>query len=170
MATSLGVEGAAGLTTVLVGQATLDDVVQVWGTSGLEVLASGPIPPNPAELLGSPGMGHLLERMRSTYDYVVVDTAPVLAVTDPVVLARAVDGTLVVANAGRVRRAPLGETLATLSRVGSRVLGVVLNDVRRDEESYSYRRTPEAGSGRPSTDAAPTGAGSPAWVPAGPRR
>jgi polysaccharide biosynthesis transport protein len=143
VATALGIEGGAGLTSALLGQAPWADLVQEWGTAGLAVLPSGPIPPNPAELLGSPAMEGLIEQVRAAYDYVVVDTAPVLAVTDGVVLSRFVDGTLVVANAERVRRAQLAESLHTLSRVGSRVLGVVLNQVRRDEESYDYRRAEE---------------------------
>jgi polysaccharide biosynthesis transport protein len=141
VATSLGIEGGAGLTTALVGHAAWQDVVQEWGAAGLSVLPSGPVPPNPAELLGSPAMQRLIDRMRSGYDYVVIDTAPLLAVTDGVVLSRIVDGTLVVANAARVRRAQLAESLDALTRVGSRVLGVVLNQVQRDTESYDYRRT-----------------------------
>jgi tyrosine-protein kinase len=140
VASSLGIEGGAGLTTALLGQAAWGDLVQEWGTGELAVLTSGPIPPNPAELLGSPAMERLIGQMRSGFDYVVIDTAPVLAVTDGVVLSRAVDGTLVVANATRVRRAQLGESLEALAQVGSRVLGVVLNQVQRDEESYDYRR------------------------------
>jgi polysaccharide biosynthesis transport protein len=144
VATALGIEGGAGLTTALVGQAAWEDLVQEWGTAGLAVLPSGPIPPNPAELLGSAAMERLVAETRIRYDHVVIDTAPVLAVTDGVVLSRVVDGTLLVANAARVRRAQLAESLHALSRVGSRVLGVVLNQLQRDEESYDYRRA-EAG-------------------------
>ncbi|PRY49349.1 capsular exopolysaccharide synthesis family protein [Geodermatophilus tzadiensis] len=157
VATALDVEGVVGLTTVLAGHAALDDVVQEWGTSGLAVLPSGQIPPNPAELLGSPAMGHLLEQVRARYDHVVIDTAPVLAVTDGVVLSRAVDGTLVIANASRVRRAQLAESLHALSQVGSRVLGVVLNQVHRSEDSYSYQRVPDAGGADPRAGGTPDG-------------
>jgi tyrosine-protein kinase len=97
------------------------------------------VPPNPAELLGSPAMHRLLQQLRRTYDYVVVDTAPLLPVTDAAVLSRMVDGTIVVADAGRVRRGQVAQALATLEQVSGRVLGVVLNRVRRDESSYEYR-------------------------------
>jgi polysaccharide biosynthesis transport protein len=139
IATALGIEGSAGLTTVLSGRADVEDVVQEWGTHGLDVLASGVVPPNPAELLGSPAMHRLLQQLRRTYDYVVVDTAPLLPVTDAAVLSRMVDGTIVVADAGRVRRGQVAQALATLGQVSGRVLGVVLNRVRRDESSYEYR-------------------------------
>lgn len=169
VATYLGIEGGAGLTTALIGQAAWDDLVQEWGTAGLSVLPSGPVPPNPAELLGSPAMERLIGQLRVRYDYVVIDTAPVLAVTDGVVLSRAVDGTLVVANAARVRRTQLAESLDALSRVGSRVLGVVLNQVERDEESYAYRRTEEAGDTEPIPEGAIRPVARPV-APAGARR
>ena len=170
VASSLGIEGGAGLTTALLGQAAWQDLVQEWGTAGLTVLPSGPIPPNPAELLGSPAMERLVGQLRSGFDHVVIDTAPVLAVTDGVVLSRVVDGTLLVANVGRVRRAQLAESLRVLGHVGSRVLGVVLNQVQRDGESYEYRRAEDGGQTsvpadgaavrtRPSADLVPTAPG-----------
>ncbi|MCU1614735.1 MAG: capsular exopolysaccharide family [Frankiales bacterium] len=136
----LGLEGGVGLTTVLAGQAALEDVVQEWGEQGLAVLPSGAVPPNPAELLGSPAMRRLVALMRTSYEYVVVDTAPLLPVADATVLSRVVDGTVVVAQAGRVRRAQVGQALANLEQVSARVLGVVLNRVRRDNDLYAYER------------------------------
>lgn len=174
VAAFLGIEGAAGLTTALIGQAAWQDLVQEWGNAGLSVLPSGPVPPNPAELLGSPAMRRLIAEMRSGYDYVVIDTAPVLAVTDGVVLSRAVDGTLVVANAARVRRAQLAESLDALTRVGSRVLGVVLNQVQRDADSYDYRSAEDGQGAVPTSEPAADDATRPAAarpaVPAGQRR
>jgi polysaccharide biosynthesis transport protein len=136
----LGVEGGVGLTTVLAGAARVEEVVQDWGSKQLQVLASGPVPPNPAELLGSPAMRGLLEDLRGRYDHVVIDTAPLLPVADAAVLSRLVDGTVLVAQAGRVRRAELARALGNLDQVSARVLGVVLNRVRREESSYSYGR------------------------------
>jgi succinoglycan biosynthesis transport protein ExoP len=136
----LGIEGGVGLTTVLAGHAGFDDVVQDWGTSGLQVLPAGAVPPNPAELLSSPAMRRLISDLRAAYDYVVLDTTPVLPVTDASVLSRIVDGVVVVANTQRVRRPQLVQCLGDLSQVSARVLGVVLNQVRRDEEAYTYRQ------------------------------
>jgi capsular exopolysaccharide synthesis family protein len=141
VAEALRVEGGVGLTTVLARDADLEDVVQEWGTCGLHVLPSGAIPPNPTELLGSPAMRWLVDRMRRTYDYVVIDTSPLLPVADATVVAGLVDGTIVVANVSRVRRAQLESALGNLERVSARVLGVVLNQVRRDGETYSYRQS-----------------------------
>ena len=156
----LGIEGGVGLTTVLAGEADVDDVVQEWGGSGLAVLPSGAVPPNPAELLSSPAMRRLVSELRTRYEYVVVDTPPVLPVADASVLSRVVDGMVVVANARRVRRRQLTQGLGDLSRVSAHVLGVVLNQVRRDEESYSYGRTAvDAGSVPGGLSAAPDPAG-----------
>lgn len=134
----LGLEGAAGLTTVLLGQAEVAEVVQDWGSAGLQVLTSGPLPPNPSELLGSVGMRRLIAELRTDYDYVILDSAPLLPVTDSAVLAGMVDGTLLVVNVTRVRRHQLAESLRNLAQVEAPVLGVVLNQVPRDERSYGY--------------------------------
>jgi capsular exopolysaccharide synthesis family protein len=138
IASVLGLEGAAGLTTVLLGQAEVDDVVQPWGSSGLHVLPSGPLPPNPTELLGSLPMRRLLGELRAAYDYVVIDSAPLLPVADSTVVAGLVDGTLLLVNARKARRHQVAESVRTLGRVEAPVLGVVLNQVARDERSYGY--------------------------------
>jgi capsular exopolysaccharide synthesis family protein len=153
----LGIEGAAGLTTVLLGQADIDDVVQPWGTSGLHVLPSGALPPNPTELLGSLPMRRLLEQARARYDHVVVDSAPLLPVADSAVLAGLVDGTLLLANATKVRRHQLAESLQNLARVEAPVLGVVLNQVVRNDRTYGYysAEEPTAMAGRPAVRAHP---------------
>jgi polysaccharide biosynthesis transport protein len=134
----LGLEGAVGLTTVLLGQAEVEDVTQVWGRSGLHVLSAGALPPNPTDLLGSMPMRRLLDRLRTRYDHVVLDSAPLLPVADSAVLAGLVDGTMLVVNGTKVRRHQLVESLANLARVDAPVLGVVLNQVARDERSYGY--------------------------------
>lgn len=135
----LGLEGGAGLTTVLAGQARVGDVIQDWGSNGLQVLTSGAVPPNPAELLGSPAMRRLVAELRGAYDHIVIDTAPVLPVADAVVLSRIVDGVVVVAQAGRVHKGQLAHALGALEQVSAKVLGVVLNRLRREEHSYAYQ-------------------------------
>lgn len=137
----LGIEGGAGLTSVLIGEAALEDVAQPIGSDGLEALSSGPIPPNPSELLGSERMRDLLEVAASRYDFVVVDTAPLLAVTDAAVLSRLVGGTIVVAQSERVKKPQLAESLEKLRVVEANVLGVLLNRVRpggRATANYAY--------------------------------
>lgn len=136
----LGIEGSVGLTSVLLRQAAVSDVVQDWGPAGLQVLAAGQLPPNPTELLGSPAMAAVLDQLRSTYDHVVLDSAPLLPVADGAVLSRVTDGAVLVVNATRARRAQVTESLQVLERVGATVLGVVLNQVERQERVYDYRR------------------------------
>jgi capsular exopolysaccharide synthesis family protein len=139
VADTFDLEGAAGLTSVLIGQAELDDVLQEWGASGLHVLTTGPLPPNPSGLLASPAMAELLDRLGADHDVVVIDAAPLLPVTDSVVLARVVTATVVVADASRTRRPVLGQALALLERVDSRPVGVVLTHVRRRRaDVYGY--------------------------------
>lgn len=141
----LGVEGSVGLSTVLIGRASLADVVQPWGEPHLHVLPAGAVPPNPSELVGSASMVWVLRELAAEYDFVVVDTPPLLPVTDAAILARLVDGAIMVAGAGRVRRHDLEGALAALETVGARLLGVVLNHLsHRQRDAYLYA---DAGSG-----------------------
>ncbi|HEY3438840.1 MAG TPA: polysaccharide biosynthesis tyrosine autokinase [Actinotalea sp.] len=135
----MDLEGSVGLTTVLIGRARLEDVIQPWGNGQLHVLASGQIPPNPSELLGSRAMATLLERLGQQYDVVLIDTPPLLPVTDAAILARVTSGALVVVSSSTLHRQQLTDSLGALETVGARVLGVVLNRVPPKEAgSYSY--------------------------------
>jgi polysaccharide biosynthesis transport protein len=134
-----GIEGAVGLTTVLIGRADVEDVVQPLGTTTLDLLPAGQIPPNPSELLGSPAMAGLLDRLTASYDMVVLDSPPLLPVTDAAVLSKLAGGALVVVGADRIHRPQLQETLASLETAGAHVLGIVLNKIdRREASTYSY--------------------------------
>ena len=125
----LGLVGGAGLSNVLAGTADLDEVTQPWGDGKLSVLAAGPMPPNPSEMLGSAQMRSLLQSLRETHDYVVIDTPPLLPVTDAAVLSVLADGCVVTTRCGVTRREQLAEAAATLSRIDAKLLGVVLNRV-----------------------------------------
>lgn len=143
----MGIEGSVGLTTVLIGQASLEDVVQPWGGENLHVLPSGQVPPNPSELLGSEPMGALLQKLAAEYDVVLLDTAPLLPVTDAAVLAKQTSGAVVVVGAEQVDRKQLGDALESLHTIGANVLGIVVNRVsKKSAGSYSYYGTygPEA--------------------------
>lgn len=131
----LDLEGGAGLTTVLIGDSELADVVQPWGPSGLDVLACGPIPPNPSELLGGTSMERFVASARETYDIVIIDTPPLLPVTDAAVTSAVADGVILVVRHGRTRRDQVGDSLSSLTSVDARVLGTVMSMVptgRRD--------------------------------------
>lgn len=135
----LGLEGRAGLTSVLIGRADLRDVIQPWGNSGLHVLPSGQVPPNPSELLGSKAMADTLDELALHYDVILLDTPPLLPVTDAAILTKMVGGALVVVGADRIHRAQLAESLAGLETAGGIVHGLVLNKVaRRDSSGYGY--------------------------------
>lgn len=125
----LGLEGVAGLTDVLIDRATLDEVLQPYGEHGLDVLGCGSIPPNPSELLASTAMSTVLSDLSSRYDYVLIDTPPVLPVTDAVVLSTKVDGIMVLVGTTIVRKEQLESTLEALEAVNNTVLGLVLNRV-----------------------------------------
>jgi capsular exopolysaccharide synthesis family protein len=118
-----------GLTNVLAGSAALEDVLQEFGEKGLRVLAAGPTPPNPSELLGSSQMAALLDKLRADNDYVLVDAAPLLPVADARGLAAHTDGVLLAVRHGSTRMEQLAETAAAVERVGARTLGVVLTMV-----------------------------------------
>ena len=131
--------GSVGLTNVLAHQLQLDDVVQEWKIDGLHLMASGPIPPNPSELLGSEAMVKLLVEARGLYDLVIIDTPPLLPVTDGAITAAGADGAIVVVRYGKTRTNDVERALETLRVVDARVLGTVLNLAPlKGRDSYSY--------------------------------
>lgn len=146
----LGLESAVGLTDLLAGDVQFGDVVQDWGGSGLQVLLCGTVPPNPSELLGSPRMAEFLEGVTAKYDVVIVDTPPLLPVTDGAVVATLVDGVIVVVRAGHTHRRNVAAGIAALRAVDARILGCVLTrrplSRRSGENPYSsYSGTTAAG-------------------------
>jgi polysaccharide biosynthesis transport protein len=134
----LGIEGAVGLTNVLLGQVAVGDVLQPWGTLPLKVLPSGPIPPNPSELLGSTPMAELVHLLGAHADIVILDAPPLLPVTDAAILSTVCDGALLVARHGHTRRDQLTSATEAVNKVGGRVLGVLLNRVPRRGAGVGY--------------------------------
>ncbi len=138
----LNIEGSVGLTTILIGRASLDDVVQPIGTGTFHVVAAGEIPPNPAELLASDAMKQLLDEATATYDTVVIDAAPLLPVTDAAILSTITGGALIVAGSGVVTVPELEAAFETLDQVNGAALGVVLNRAKigsGDGYYYQYK-------------------------------
>jgi capsular exopolysaccharide synthesis family protein len=135
----LGLDRSAGLTTALVGTVDVNDLLQPWGDDQLFVLTSGQIPPNPSELLGSQEMQHLIERLESTFDTVVIDAPPLLPVTDAAVLAQSVGSVVVVVGSRKLKHQDLEKSLGALLMVGANVLGVVLNRLpAKGPDAYAY--------------------------------
>jgi capsular exopolysaccharide synthesis family protein len=140
IAKTLGLDNKKGVSTVLTGGDKLDDALQSWVLQpNLWVLPAGPVPPNPAELVGSDRMAELCKELATRFEHVIIDSPPVLVVTDATILAGLVDGVVLIAESGRTNRAGLMRTRGILENAGARILGVVLNklDFRR-EGYYGY--------------------------------
>jgi non-specific protein-tyrosine kinase len=130
-------EGLTG--ALLQDEPLLDGELQDTGVDNLRVLTSGPLPPNPSELLGSQRMHHLIERLEGQADVVLFDTPPALPVTDAAVLAVQTDGVLMVADAGKTRRMVARQAVESLRNVGANLLGVVVNRLSaRGSGGYYY--------------------------------
>jgi len=129
-----------GLTTALVDEAH-DEHIEETEVPNLSVYVAGPHPPNPAELLQSERFKNVLKRLQSKFDYVILDSPPVLAVTDAAVLSTLVDGVVMVTRAFQTRKELAQHALRRLTDVGAHVAGVVLNAVNlsKDEYKYSYQ-------------------------------
>lgn len=121
----MGIEGGVGLTDVLIGRATVAEVLQRWGRRKLDILPSGAIPPNPSELLGSAGMEALLGQLGSRADYVLIDSPPLLPVTDAAVVSKYATGTIMVVTPEGTKRPQFEAALNSLRTIDCRLLGVV---------------------------------------------
>ncbi len=133
---TLGLPGAPGLSEVLVGVKTVDEVLHPTGTENLQAICGGAIPPNPAELLGSPAFDRLMTDLEARADVVVFDSPPCVPVTDPLLLAARMDGVVLVVQVGQTRRAAIRHVEEQLRRARARVLGVVFNRFEQRKHGY----------------------------------
>lgn len=135
--TIFGIPAEPGLTTAILegGKMALR---QKTAVEGLEVVASGQIPPNPSELLGSRRFEEVLGGLLNEADIVLLDTPPIVAVSDAAILASKVDGVLLVVNAGKTKRDTARRAKALLAKVNANILGVVLNNAPLDRSMYTY--------------------------------
>lgn len=140
----LDLEGSVGFTTVLAGEATLDDALQPWGTGGLQVLLSGELPPNPSELLSSEAAMEVIAELHERFEVVIVDSPPILPVTDAAILGNLVGGVILVVGLGKVRERELAGTVEALSVAHTPLLGVVTNFAPATAgDVYGYGAPPE---------------------------
>jgi len=136
---TFGLSNRLGLTNILTGQSMLGDVIKSSDVPHLDLLTSGPIPPNPSEILASKRMTALLEQLSQEYDTVLVDSPPALAVADAQIISTRCDGVLLVVDSGKVKREAAMKVKAGLEHVQARILGVVLNNIdRKHGEAYYY--------------------------------
>jgi capsular exopolysaccharide synthesis family protein len=128
--------GGQGLSSLILGEGSVDEAVKATEIPNLWVLPCGPVPPNPAELLHAEAFRALLEELARRFDRVILDSPPVGAVSDPVVASTAVDGTLLVLKAGRTSREHARRAVRALTDVNARIFGAVLNDLDLKDERY----------------------------------
>jgi len=153
-----------GLTTLLRGDVNVDTIINQTELPNLRILTSGPLPPNPAELLGSQRMREILDRLTEGDDLIVFDCPPVRPVTDSAILSSVASGTLLVVGAGRTRRAVFRQGREALARAGANVLGAVLSDLKGRARSdrgdyYAYDEVDGAAEKRARGTEAPSSSG-----------
>jgi capsular exopolysaccharide synthesis family protein len=138
---ALGLENNTGLSNVIMGNATIEDVVQDTGIENLSAISCGEIPPNPLELLHTERFEKVVEELRASYDRVIFDSPPLAAVSDGLVLSHSVDAVLLILKFGQTRQELLRRSIEQLEALGSPFMGCVLNDISADAGSayaYSY--------------------------------
>lgn len=135
---TFGVNNLFGFTTVLTKQRPLESVVRETEIQDLYVLTSGPIPPNPAELLISKSMEQFIEEAKEQFDYILFDTPPLLAVADPQILANQCDGSILVVFSERTEIEQAKKAKELLENAHSKLLGVVLNHKEAQKNDYYY--------------------------------
>lgn len=127
-----------GLSSCISMGTALSDAVQKTSIEGLYALTGGVIPPNPSELLGSEQMKNVLQRAKEQYDYVLIDTPPVMPFTDALIVSRFVDGMILVIASAEVKVEMARDVKNQLVNAGANILGVVLNKVRSEHHGYGY--------------------------------
>lgn len=136
VAKAMGIRGGVGLTNVLLGDVALDDAIRPSPVENLFVMTSGPIPPNPAELLAGHHFRELLDVLCGKFDRVLIDSPPAVPVTDPAVLSTEVDGVVLVVRHGKTSRDVVKRAAKHILDVGGEIIGVVLNDVDTSAKGY----------------------------------
>lgn len=131
------VSNLVGLSDVIVGKADLASAIHKYNKN-LVVLTSGKIPPNPSEMLSSNTMENLLETIKNSFDYIVIDTPPVQAVTDSQILSTKADGTILVVRAEKTKKNSVDNAVNLLKKVNANIIGTVLNGVDISRNKYYY--------------------------------
>ena len=133
-----GVSNDKGLTNVLLGEDTIDDVIQASSTEGLYVITTGPKPPSSALLFESQQMKNFIKELELKFDFIIFDTPPILTINDPVILSSYVDKTILVIAANEVSRQVIKQGIATLNKSNDNLLGAVINKFHTEGSHYYY--------------------------------
>ena len=131
------ISNIGGLSDILIGKEKIDDVIHHFNEE-LDVITSGKLPPNPAEMLGSRTMERLLVALKERYDIIILDTAPLQAVTDAQILSTKSDGIILVVRAHATKRESVIQAKGLIEKVGGKILGTVLNGVENTRGKYYY--------------------------------
>jgi capsular exopolysaccharide synthesis family protein len=133
------VPNVRGITNYLSGETDLDELLQTFEQlPNLKIMTSGPVPPNPAELLGSNEMRKLLSELGERFTHVIIDSPPAISFTDASILSTMVDGVMLVVHSGRSSRAVVRRAKQQLMDVGANIFGVVLNNVKLESQEFYY--------------------------------
>ena len=135
---SFGLSPEKGVSTAIMGEATVKDLIVHSEIPNLDVLPCGPIPPNPAELLHTERFREILAACRSEYDKVILDSSPTGPVTDPAIIGSLTDGVVLVLRAGHTTREAASHARRHLTDAGARILGLVVNQTDRKGRGYGY--------------------------------
>ena len=132
----MGVTNSIGLTNILVQNILKEDCIVESPVQNLYILTSGPVPPNPAELVGTKKMKDFIEELKKEFDMVLIDAPPVLAVTDAQILSTMADGVIFVAAYGQAQKMALADAKQMIDKVGGKVIGIVFNKVPEEVSGY----------------------------------
>lgn len=133
------VENETGLTTYLSGNMEFEgSLIKKTAINGLSIITSGPVPPNPSELIVSKRMKDLIDGLQSLFDFIIIDSVPVMGIPDSIYLSSIVDGSVIVIKAGETSRNALMETKKIFRSINSKILGVIINGIRENDLKYNY--------------------------------
>lgn len=137
---AFNLDNSIGLSSFLSGSARLDEIcIRLEAFPNLTVVASGPVPPNPSELLGSKRLGQMFDALREEVEIIIIDSPPVLPVTDSLVIAQVADAVIVIANSHKTHARDVAESLERLASINANVRGMVLNSIPPVGNKYRYR-------------------------------
>ena len=138
LANEFGANKSQGMSPFLSGNSDLTSQIQQTKVPNLSLLTSGPIPPNPAELIGSERMGQALNILSQHFKYIIIDSPPILSVTDARLLTAYVDGVILVVHGGKTNKNAISRASLHLKQVGAKILGTLINNVNMESPEYSY--------------------------------
>jgi tyrosine-protein kinase Etk/Wzc len=138
ISSQLKISQEKGITTWLISKDSLHDIIKKSSYENLDIIPSGPIPPNPAELIASSRTTDLIEELRTRYDYIILDSAPIGTVSDSMTLATLADTTLILVRHGKTIAPILSNTIAGIMERGIKSISIIMNDIRHDSRKYRY--------------------------------